>query len=597
MNDYDDIENEEELNNNQNNNQNNNSLLDNVRDARNRVNNINNKLNLPKKGNFNNLNQRPNTNPGKNILNKNNSIKKPEKESLTNSKNANNGKLGEQLKKNGVRKAAEVMMPGGKVAAAAEKAGEVANKAKNKKEENKENKEKDNKNNSSNGNNTKEKNNDKSNNNDNNKSNPISNAKDSIENKLNPLNSLMKGDGLSTIKLLKFIPGPAVPILLIAGVIIGVVLIVVLVTTVISASANETADNDAKASSTCGEFDMYNTTLSEEDFVSKMNAYASKSNSAGFKTFSDNASTIYEIANQNKINPEVVVVRAIAEGFSPGGSSNNYWGIGCTNTGGGKDCKTYSSFDQGVLAYINILIGYNVDSLFDVFNVKHYSYIGSNWFSPGSAGKGGCYYLPYTKTYMSDSRYSEVKASCDSKTEIKTNDEDQEAFSHYQMEAMNKYRKEVFEIEPETCDDEEGTSDSSMVSGSGKGAEVAKYAVATFDSFGYSQGNRMGSNQVDCSSMVYRAWKHFGVKLGDTDYAPTANSIRSWCERTGKTISESDLQAGDLLLRSGHVEMYIGNGQKFGAHGTNNGKTPWADQVSVGKYNSGYFTSFCRPTK
>lgn len=564
------------------------SLIDDIRDISNDVKDYNSRINLSSKkaGALNNFFSPNKMNPGKNLLNKNSGIRKPEKQSLTNAKNANDGKLSEQLKKNGVRKAAEVLMPGGKVALAAEKAGEVAAKEKEKKDKEKEDKNKKNKENGTNSNN-------KDNKNKNN--NKVTNTTDEEEKTESPFQSLMDGLGLNKISFLKFIPAPLLPILIIVAIIVGVVLIAVLVSTVIGASANELANNNSNnTSSTCGEFDMFNTTLTEDDFVSKMNSYASKSNSNGFKIFASNASKVYEISVQNKINPEVVVVRAMAEGFSPGGASNNYWGIGCTNKGGGKDCKSFSSFDQGVLGYVNILIGYKVDSLFDVFNVKHYAYIGSKWYSPGGSGEGGCYYLPYINKYMSDSRYSTVKASCSAGTEIATNDEDQEAFSHYQMEAMNGYRKNVFDIDPETCDSD--NPDGTVV-GSGTGADVAKYAVETFDSFGYSKDNRMGSNQVDCSSMVYRAWKHFGVKLGDSDYPPTANAIRSWCERTNKMVSEKDLQAGDLLLRSGHVEMYIGNGKRFGAHGTNHGKTPWADQVSVGNYNSGYFTSFCRPTK
>ena len=43
--------------------------------------------------------------------------------------------------------------------------------------------------------------------------------------------------------------------------------------------------------------------------------------------------TIYDIATKNGINPEMVIIRAESEGYSPGASKNNYWGMGCTNTG------------------------------------------------------------------------------------------------------------------------------------------------------------------------------------------------------------------------------------------------------------------------
>ena len=137
----------------------------------------------------------------------------------------------------------------------------------------------------------------------------------------------------------------------------------------------------------------------------------------------------------------------------------------------------------------------------------------------------------------------------------------------------------------------DNTSDSNAsVSGSGIGAKVAAYAVNKFDSFGYLYGaSRSSEKYVDCSAVTYRSYKHFGI-----DISGSSAGQYSWCKNNGKMIKESELQAGDLLLKSNHVELYIGNGKRFGAHTDN---TNWDNQVSVKPYRSGYFTSFCRPTK
>ena len=48
----------------------------------------------------------------------------------------------------------------------------------------------------------------------------------------------------------------------------------------------------------------------------------------------------------------------MCEGFSPGGASNNYWGIGCTNTGGGRDCHSYGSLTEGIQGFARTVSSY-----------------------------------------------------------------------------------------------------------------------------------------------------------------------------------------------------------------------------------------------
>jgi len=110
------------------------------------------------------------------------------------------------------------------------------------------------------------------------------------------------------------------------------------------------------------------------------------------KVFTDNAGKIYSLTIANDFNPEMVVVRAKQEGFSPGGSSNNYWGIGCTNTGGSGSCKNYSTVDGGILAFIHNIKNQKYKTAYQM--MLKYAYIGKYWYNPGSSSKGGCYYFP-----------------------------------------------------------------------------------------------------------------------------------------------------------------------------------------------------------
>ena len=57
---------------------------------------------------------------------------------------------------------------------------------------------------------------------------------------------------------------------------------------------------------------------------------------------------------------------------------------------------------------------------------------------------------------------------------------------------------------------------------------------------------------------------------------------------SGSTV---ELQPGDVLWKTGHVEMYIGNGLRVGAH---TDQVPAPDQISIENYSPGYFTKVYR---
>ena len=210
-------------------------------------------------------------------------------------------------------------------------------------------------------------------------------------------------------------------------------------------------------SNACEAMSISSTSLSKDQFVSKLESYYGNSSASYTTLFKENAGSIYDLAVNNGINPELIVVRASLEGYSPASqgysSYYNYWGIGCYNNQPLSKCISYDTFDDGVLGFINNVSSY--DSLSSM--MKKYTYIGDYWYNPGDSGAGGCYFYPYIKKYMSASRANEIEPycakgnTCSGDECLKTNDEDQLAYSMYQVEIMASRRNSIFNITSDFC--------------------------------------------------------------------------------------------------------------------------------------------------
>ncbi|MBD5533446.1 MAG: C40 family peptidase [Lachnospiraceae bacterium] len=88
--------------------------------------------------------------------------------------------------------------------------------------------------------------------------------------------------------------------------------------------------------------------------------------------------------------------------------------------------------------------------------------------------------------------------------------------------------------------------------GSGAGAEVANFALQ-FVGNPYVYGGTSLTNGADCSGFVLAVYAQFGVSLPHS-----ATADRSMGTAVG---SLAEAQPGDLVCYSGHVGIYIGNGQ------------------------------------
>ena len=96
--------------------------------------------------------------------------------------------------------------------------------------------------------------------------------------------------------------------------------------------------------------------------------------------------------------------------------------------------------------------------------------------------------------------------------------------------------------------------------------------IANDDRYTYSQADRFKEFKYDCSSLVYRLYsQYFGISV------PMSTSAYGTQYRVGAATSTS-LQPGDVLWRSGHVTIYIGNGVYVAAY---TDKVATEKQISV----------------
>lgn len=200
-----------------------------------------------------------------------------------------------------------------------------------------------------------------------------------------------------------------------------------------------------------GDFSVHETTLTKEEFVTKLRAYCvNNACSASFmNVFVANAELVYDVSVASNVNPELVVIRGAKEGMSPGGNTHNYWGIGCANGKGVQACYTYSSLTDGIKGFAKVVAKYDTVSEM----MSKYAYIGAVWYKPGSWSLGGCKYYEYIKKYMSASRAATVSNVCYQGPDCSstgqagctpTNDEDQKAYAMYNASAMVNMRYVAF---------------------------------------------------------------------------------------------------------------------------------------------------------
>ena len=138
-------------------------------------------------------------------------------------------------------------------------------------------------------------------------------------------------------------------------------------------------------------------------------------------------------------------------------------------------------------------------------------------------------------------------------------------------EYINPYKqtKSPLLIDPDDYEKSKPSTNNGSSTGSKKGQDVVTYAkkfVGQAYVYGGSWNGEEPYTPTDCSGFVQGVFSHFGISLGrDTD--------AQWAGTDKYTlVSESDLQAGDVIMYDGHVGIYTGTGKEIvHAKGSNYG--------------------------
>lgn len=91
----------------------------------------------------------------------------------------------------------------------------------------------------------------------------------------------------------------------------------------------------------------------------------------------------------------------------------------------------------------------------------------------------------------------------------------------------------------------------------------------------YSQQKRMSRNYYDCSSLVYRCYRTYGLRFGYTHptWAPTAAEEGRWCVTTNHLVAQQAVPVFDCKLVPGDTIYYSFNG--------NNGRYRNIDHTAI----------------
>ena len=222
----------------------------------------------------------------------------------------------------------------------------------------------------------------------------------------------------------------------------------------------------------CVNFSLTNTSLSKQEFISKMEAYCTNSGNSAFCTnFSSHAEEVYDVSIDAGVNPELVVVTAGTEqGWQKCGGLYNFWGIGIPNGAGCSAGPQLTSLAAGIREYASTLAEYQPDGSFassiesrnsereeaGCDDAGHgppgtlagmqsvYSWLGDYRYSPGSWGMGGCVYLDiiYGEGYCSTKSVCTNYSSCPSSSA--TTVCEQNDYTAYQLQEKLELRNSIF---------------------------------------------------------------------------------------------------------------------------------------------------------
>ena len=154
-----------------------------------------------------------------------------------------------------------------------------------------------------------------------------------------------------------------------------------------------------------------------------------------------------------------------------------------------------------------------------------------------------------SKSESSDKKETSSKTTTDSKKESSNNNDKKEESKKDDDEDKDDDEEdedEDEEEEEEEDDDDDEDEDEDEVTGE----DIVRFALK-YEGYPYVYATS-GPNSFDCSGFTSFVYRHFGYTISRSSEAQKSE---------GKYVSKSDLKPGDILCFTGHVGLYIGDGE------------------------------------
>ena len=346
---------------------------------------------------------------------------------------------------------------------------------------------------------------------------------------------------------------------------------------------------------------VHQISISLENFKKSVNAYIQRNSNTSAASYLStwDLDEVYNEAVRNNINPELLVVRAIKEGFSPYNkdrSNYNYWGLGCYN-GSGR-CEHYSSMASGIAGFASDRSVRSAESLEDMMST--YAYIGNNWYTRTQGADnywsdGGCPYFPYIRKYMPSGRAEEVGRYCESPLYVCVNDStptcfptidvDQTAYTMYNIQGMNDDYVEIFGAYHEGRDEDCSNQVSAAEDNSGSNYIVDNENIITPGAF------PNGSQLLDEPLSDFLIRQGSSIDKMNFEISKAKNQVGGNCTRNG-SIAVATKTLNIMASYGTKLQYYWGGGHSGTSEEMKGVKANWGSN-ECSTYANGNHYNHC----